>query len=78
MRVIGSTIKQMDTVYTIILMAQCMKAIGVMTYNMAQVKKAGRMAQFTKVSIWRARNMEWASIAGTMDQNIRVNGTKIK
>ena len=75
---IGSTIKLMVTVCTIISMVPCTKVTGVMISNTAKEKKAGLMALSTKDFIWLVRNMEWVFTAGTTAVNIMENGSRIK
>jgi len=55
-----------------------MKDIGEMIFNMDKEKKAGLMDQFMRVNIWPAKNMALVFTIGMMDQDIPVNGMKIK
>jgi len=59
-------------------MELCMKDNGEMIFNMEKAKKAGLMAQCIKENIWLEKNMVAVSTAGMMDQDMMVNGMKIK
>ena len=55
-----------------------MKVSGGMICSMEKAKKVGQMARCIKGSIWLARNMAGACIAGMMGQDMMVNGMKTK
>ena len=55
-----------------------MKESGVMIFNMEKAQKVGQMALSIKENIWLVKNMVVVSTAGTMDQNMMVNGMRIK
>lgn len=59
-------------------MVQGMKEHGKMIFSMDKEKKHGQMAQFMKESIWEVKSMVSGSIVGMMDQDMKVNGMKIK
>lgn len=55
-----------------------MKVSGGMISSMEKERKVGQMAPCIKASIWLARNMGGACIAGMMGQDMMVNGMKTK
>ena len=78
MTVIGLMTKPTDMVSIIISMVLCMKDSGETIFNMEREKNHGQINQFMKVSIWQERSMVLVYTLGTMDQDIQVNGMRIK
>ena len=60
------------------LMAPYMKVIGLMTSNMAKVKKVGKTVQPSKESMQKVRSTELVTMNGMTVLNILVIGMKIK
>lgn len=55
-----------------------MRASGKMIFNMVKEKKPGQMDLFTKVTTQQGKNMALGPITGTMGQDMKANGVKIK
>ena len=74
----GKTTKPMDTESTLMLTGLNMKDIGGMIFSMGMVLKHGVIAQNTRATIMKVKNMVKAPIHGLMDQNMWEIGLTIK
>ena len=75
---IGSMIKQMDLEYMYTLMVLVMKVTGKMIFKMEMGKRAGQMVLFTKVIIFKVKNMVKVFTVGAMGVNMMETGLKTK